>query len=72
MLVHPSTRVAHSQKWHVRDGLPAGKNLARMSAILDTALESKWHVRAEAMSSTMPDANMHLYRMELDCTRCAK
>ena len=57
ILVHSSTGLAHSQKWHVRDTLPGGKSLAWMSAILDTALESKGHVRADAMNSTMPDAS---------------
>ena len=32
-----------------------------MLAILDTALESKWHVRAEVMTPTMPDTSTHLY-----------
>ncbi len=35
---------------------PRAKNLARMPSILDTALESKWHVRAQAMRSMMADA----------------
>ena len=41
-----------------------------MLAILDTALESKWHVRAEVMTPRMPNASTHV--QEWDRTRCAE
>ena len=40
--------------------------------MLDTALESEWHVRAEAMRSTTADAEMLFYKMEMDRTRGAR
>ena len=68
-LAHPSTGAACPEKWRVRGNMTMGKKPALAPAILDMALGSQYHVRADASWLTLLFATTHGLQLHESCGR---